>query len=39
MVAYIDDFHLMMVLTIATIPFLFLIRKVRAPAGAHVVME
>ncbi len=34
MIAYIDDFKLMMVLTIATIPFLLLIRNVKA-AGAN----
>jgi DHA2 family multidrug resistance protein len=39
MVAYIDDFRLMMVLTIATIPFLFIIKKVRPAAGSHAVLE
>lgn len=39
MVAYIDDFHLMMVLTIVTIPFLFIIKKVRPAAGSHAVLE
>jgi DHA2 family multidrug resistance protein len=39
MVAYIDDYHLMMVMTLITIPFLFLIRKVRPAAGSHVVLE
>jgi DHA2 family multidrug resistance protein len=39
MIAYIDDFHLMMVLTLATIPFLFLIKKVRPVSGAHAVLE
>jgi DHA2 family multidrug resistance protein len=39
MIAYIDDFWLMMVLTLATIPFLFLIKKVRPAAGSHAVLE
>jgi DHA2 family multidrug resistance protein len=39
MIAYIDDFRLMMVLTIVTIPFLFIIRKVRPAAGSHAVLE
>jgi DHA2 family multidrug resistance protein len=39
MIAYIDDYHLMMVMTLITIPFLFLIRKVRPAAGSHVVLE
>jgi DHA2 family multidrug resistance protein len=40
MIAYIDDFKLMMVLTLATIPFLFMIRNVKAPPGqAPVVAE
>jgi MFS transporter, DHA2 family, multidrug resistance protein len=40
MIAYIDDFKLMMVLTIATIPFLFMIRNVKPPPGqAPVVAE
>jgi len=39
MIAYIDDFRLMMVLTLATIPFLFLIRKVKAAGGSHAVLE
>ena len=38
MIAYIDDFQLMMVLTLATIPFLFLIKKMR-PSGGPAVME
>jgi DHA2 family multidrug resistance protein len=39
MIAYIDDFRLMMVLTLATIPFLFIIKKVRPAAGSHAVLE
>ncbi len=40
MIGYIDDFKLMMVLTIATIPFLLMIRNVRpAPGTAPVVAE
>jgi DHA2 family multidrug resistance protein len=39
MIAYIDDYHLMMVMTLLTIPFLFLIKKVRPVAGSHVVLE
>jgi DHA2 family multidrug resistance protein len=35
MIAYIDDFKLMMVLTLATIPLLMLIRRARPQAGAH----
>jgi MFS transporter, DHA2 family, multidrug resistance protein len=34
MIGYIDDFKLMMVLTIVTIPFLFMIRNVKAPGGS-----
>jgi MFS transporter, DHA2 family, multidrug resistance protein len=39
MIAYIDDFWLMMILTIATIPLLFLIKKVRPAGGSHAVLE
>jgi len=40
MIAYLDDFKLMMVLTILTIPFLFMIRNVKAaPGGTPVVAE
>jgi DHA2 family multidrug resistance protein len=40
MIAYIDDFKLMMVLTLVTIPFLLLIKNVKVEAGAHpVVLE
>jgi MFS transporter, DHA2 family, multidrug resistance protein len=35
MIAYIDDFRLMMLMTLATIPFLLLIRNVKPAAGAH----
>ena len=34
MVAYIDDFKLMMVLTLATIPFLLLIKRAKPQAGS-----
>jgi DHA2 family multidrug resistance protein len=39
MIAYIDDFRLMMIMTLMTIPFLFLIKKVKPAAGSHVVLE
>jgi DHA2 family multidrug resistance protein len=39
MIAYIDDFQLMMVLTLATIPFLFLIKNVRPSGGSHAVID
>jgi len=39
MIAYIDDFWLMMILTVATIPLLFLIKKVRPAGGGHAVLE
>jgi DHA2 family multidrug resistance protein len=39
MIAYIDDFQLMMILTLATIPFLFLIKKTRPAAGSHAVLD
>lgn len=40
MIGYLDDFKLMMVLTLVTIPFLLLIRNAKAPAGnAPVVAE
>jgi MFS transporter, DHA2 family, multidrug resistance protein len=34
MISYLDDFKLMMVLTIVTIPFLFMIRNVKAAPGS-----
>jgi DHA2 family multidrug resistance protein len=34
MIAYIDDFKLMMVLTLATIPFLLMIRNVKSAASS-----
>jgi DHA2 family multidrug resistance protein len=34
MIGYIDDFKLMMVLTLVTIPFLFMIRNVKPAAGS-----
>jgi DHA2 family multidrug resistance protein len=39
MIAYIDDFQLMMILTLATIPFLFLIKKTRPAGGGHAVLD
>jgi MFS transporter, DHA2 family, multidrug resistance protein len=40
MIAYIDDFRLMMMLTLLTIPFLLLIKRAKPEAGAHpVVLE
>ena len=39
MMAYIDDFQLMMVLTLATIPFLFLIKRTRPAGGGHAVLD
>ena len=39
MIAYIDDFQLMMVLTLATIPFLFLIKKTQPAGGGHAVLD
>ena len=39
MIAYIDDFWLMMVLTIGSIPLLFLIKKTRPAGGEHAVLE
>jgi DHA2 family multidrug resistance protein len=38
MIGYLDDFKLMMVLTIVTIPFLFMIRNVKPPAGSTTVV-
>ena len=35
MIAYIDDFKLMMMLTLATIPFLLLIRRAKPQAGGN----
>jgi MFS transporter, DHA2 family, multidrug resistance protein len=34
MVAYLDDFYLMLVLTVLVIPLLLLVRTAAAPAGA-----
>jgi DHA2 family multidrug resistance protein len=39
LIAYIDDFWLMMILTVATIPLLLLIKKVRPAGGGHAVLE
>jgi DHA2 family multidrug resistance protein len=39
MIAYIDDFKLMMVLTLAALPLVLLIRKGNAAAAAPVVLE
>jgi len=34
MIAYLDDFHAMMLVTLAALPLVWLLRKARAPAGA-----
>jgi DHA2 family multidrug resistance protein len=39
MIAYLDDFYLMMILTLLTIPFLFMIKKVQPTGGSPVVLE
>jgi DHA2 family multidrug resistance protein len=41
MIAYIDDFHLMMIVSLATLPLIFLMRKPKAalPDDMPVVME
>jgi MFS transporter, DHA2 family, multidrug resistance protein len=40
MIAYIDDFHLMLIIILAAVPFLLLLRRPRrAPQGAAVAME
>ena len=39
MIAYNDDFKLMMILTILVIPFVFLLRDVRRPGNVAVVMD
>ena len=40
MVAYIDDFHLMVIIVIVASPFLLLLRRPRRPApGPAVAME
>jgi DHA2 family multidrug resistance protein len=39
MVGYMDDFRLMMLITLASIPFLLLIKRVKVAAGSHVVMD
>jgi len=39
MIAYIDDYKLMMVITLAAIPMLLLLRQAKPAAGAHVVMD
>jgi DHA2 family multidrug resistance protein len=39
MIAYIDDFKLMMLVTIAAIPMLLLLRKAKPAGGAHVVVD
>jgi DHA2 family multidrug resistance protein len=38
-IAYLDDFKLMMVLTLATLPAVFILRSRRAGAGGHVVLD
>jgi DHA2 family multidrug resistance protein len=39
MVGYIDDFRLMMLMTLASIPFLFLIKRVKVATGSHAIMD
>jgi DHA2 family multidrug resistance protein len=39
MIAYLDDFYLMRILTLLTIPFLFMIKKVQPTGGSPVVLE
>lgn len=39
MIAYIDDFHLMMLVTLAAIPLLLLLRRARAGGGAPVMAD
>jgi DHA2 family multidrug resistance protein len=39
MIAYNDDFKLMMILTICVVPFVFLLRDVQHPKGVAVVLE
>jgi DHA2 family multidrug resistance protein len=38
MIAYIDDFHLMMIITLLAVPLLLLLRKGRKPAGGPAVV-
>ena len=38
MIAYIDDFHLMMIISLCAIPLLLLLRKGRAPVGSQPAM-
>ena len=39
MIAYIDDFHLMMIISLCAIPLLLLLRKGRSPGGAKPVLS
>ena len=39
MIAYIDDFQLMMLLTLPTLPLLLLIKKVKPAAGVHAALD
>jgi DHA2 family multidrug resistance protein len=39
MIAYLDDFHAMMLLTLAALPLVLLLRKPKAPAGPPVVTD
>ncbi len=40
MIAYLDDFHLMMVMTLLSIPLLLFVRNARpSPGGTHVVVD
>jgi DHA2 family multidrug resistance protein len=39
MIAYIDDFRLMMLLTLPTLPLLLLLKKVKPAAGVHAALD
>ena len=39
MIAYVDDFWLMMILTLCVVPLLLLLKKARKPEGPAPVME
>jgi DHA2 family multidrug resistance protein len=39
MIAYIDDFWFMMILTLCVVPFLLLLKKGRKPEGPAAIME
>jgi DHA2 family multidrug resistance protein len=37
MIAYLDDFHLMMIITLLALPLILLLRKPRRPVGGPAV--